>query len=30
VPVILELSVILLSVVAFEVFDLYVRACERL
>jgi hypothetical protein len=26
----LELSVILLTIVAFAVFDLYVRACERL
>jgi hypothetical protein len=26
----LEISVILLSIVAFTVFDLYVRACERL
>jgi hypothetical protein len=27
---ILEVSVILLSIIAFAVFDLYVRACERL
>lgn len=26
----LEISVVLLSIIAFAVFDLYVRACERL